>query len=610
MVDKTIKVNDEYKQVQSTPLEDYAIIGDTHTVALVGRNGSIDWLCLPRFDSDACFAKLLGTEENGFWRLAPVEEVSSVERFYQDDTLVLVTEYVTESGRVRVTDFMPIRSHQASIIRVVNGLSGTVRMRCEVVVRFGYGRIVPWMRREGDHLHGFAGPDSICLFATVELEGQNYRTFSEFDITEGDEASFSLSWQEASSRRHCGVDVKSQLQETLRWWGNWSGRSTYSGPFRKSVVRSLVTLKALTYEPSGGIVAAATTSLPEALGGGRNWDYRYCWLRDASFTLLAFLQCGYVSEATKWRDWLMRAVAGQPAQLQIMYGPDGERRLTEIEIDWLAGYEGSKPVRIGNAASAQVQLDVFGEVGSALHHAREIASKPDDNEWDLQVALVSHVEDHWREPDDGIWEVRSTPRHFVHSKIMAWVALDRAIKSALEFGLSAPTKKWEATRDEIRRDIIANGVDFDRSCLTRSYGSKELDASLLLAGSFGFLDRSDPLFIGTVKAIKEDLMSEGFLLRYRTDDVGNADGLSGGEGAFLACSFWLVEAQAEIGEIEEAKDLFARLVGLSNDVGLLSEEYDTKRGRLVGNFPQAFSHVGLINASIALDRAIDEAELR
>jgi GH15 family glucan-1,4-alpha-glucosidase len=608
MTDGASKIDDKSQQSQSTPLEDYAIIGDTHTVALVGRNGSIDWLCLPRFDSDACFAKLLGTEENGFWQLAPVDGEGSVERFYQDDTLVLVTEYATESGRVRVTDFMPIRSHQASIVRIVTGLTGTIRMRCEIVVRFGYGTIVPWMRKEGDHLHGFAGPDSICLFATVELEGQNYRTIGEFDVAAGDEVSFVLSWQDAASQRRCTVDVKDQLQNTLRWWGNWSGKCTYNGPFRQSVVRSLITLKALTYAPSGGIVAAATTSLPEALGGGRNWDYRYCWLRDASFTLLAFLQCGYMSEAAKWCEWLMRAVAGQPAQLQIMYGSAGERRLTEIEIEWLAGYEGSKPVRIGNAASAQVQLDVFGEVGSALHHAREIASKPDANEWDLQVALVSHVEDHWREPDEGIWEVRSTPRHFVHSKVMAWVALDRAIKSALQFGLSAPTEKWEKTRDEIRQDILANGVDHERGCLTRSYDSKELDASLLLAGSFGFLERSDPLFIGTVAAIKADLMSDGFLLRYRTDDVGHADGLTGVEGAFLACSFWLVEAQAEIGEIDAAKELFARLVAVSNDVGLLSEEYDTKRGRLVGNFPQAFSHVGLINASIALDRAVKKAK--
>ena len=605
MADGVSCSSDGVRDSSSTPLEDYAIIGDTHTVALVSRLGSIDWLCLPRFDSDACFAKLLGNEENGYWRLSPVGESTTIERTYLDDTLVLVTEYGSATGRVRVTDFMPIRSHQASIVRIVTGISGVVRMRCELAVRFGYGWIIPWMRREDDHLHGFAGPDSICLSTPVELEGQNYKTVGEFDVSAGDEVPFVLSWQDSVSLQRCSVTARDQLERTMSWWRRWSKKCIYSGSYRREVIRSLITLKALTFAPSGGIVAAATTSIPEALGGGRNWDYRYCWLRDASFTLLAFLQCGYTEEAAKWRDWLMRAVAGQPGQIQIMYGPAGERRLTEIELDWLAGYEGSKPVRIGNAASSQVQLDVFGEVGSALHYAREVLNSPDSNEWNLQVALVTHVEEKWREPDDGIWEVRSEPKHFVHSKIMAWVALDRAIKSATQFQLSAPVERWSLVREEIRQDILANGVDHERFALTRSYGSRELDASLLLAGSYGFLERDDPLFVGTVSAIKEELMYDGFLLRYKTDDSGGADGLIGSEGAFLACSFWLVEALANVGETAQAKHLFESLIALSNDVGLLSEEYNTKRKRLVGNFPQAFSHVGVVNAAIALDRALN-----
>ncbi|MDA8196181.1 MAG: glycoside hydrolase family 15 protein [Actinomycetota bacterium] len=599
--DRRSGFNSEARSTSSTPLERYSIIGDTHSVALVDDLGSIDWLCLPRFDSDACFAKLLGNDENGFWRLSPIGGVISSNRSYVDGTLVLVTEYLTDSGVVRVTDFMPKRSKKASIVRIVAGVSGSVRMRCELVVRFGYGRIVPWMRREGDHLHGVAGPDSICISTPVELNGENYRTVGDFEVSGGDEVAFVLSWQEASSFDSCGGRARDQLEETISWWQRWSSRCTYHGPYRSQVIRSLVTLKALTYEPSGGIVAAATTSLPEMLGGGRNWDYRYCWLRDASFSLVAFMECGYTLEPRRWLDWLLRAIAGQPSQIQIMYGVAGERRLTEFELEWLDGYGGSKPVRIGNAASSQVQLDVFGEVASALYSAREIKITPDPNEWKIQVALTEHVEDSWRSPDDGIWEVRSKPRHFVHSKIMAWVALDRAIKSATEFDLPAPLERWKASRDDIRSDVLKNGVDRKRGCLTRSYGSSEVDASLLLAGTYGFLDWDDPLFEGTVRAVREDLINDGLLLRYKTDD-GAADGLSGSEGAFLACSFWLVEALAEIGEVEEATELFDRLLSISNEVGLLSEEYDTREGRLVGNFPQAFSHVGVINAALSLDR--------
>jgi GH15 family glucan-1,4-alpha-glucosidase len=581
-------------------IEDYALLGDTHTAALVGTNGSIDWLCLPRFDSGACFAALLGDEKNGFWQIAPAGGYHRVRRRYRGETLVLETDFDTEEGVVRMVDCMPRRSDHASVVRVVQGISGRVRMRMDLVVRFDYGWIVPWMRRVGEHLHGVAGPDFVCLATPVETRGENFRTVAEFDIGPGDEVPFVLSWHSQYSEGACGDDGANQVAQTEAWWTAWSERCTYRGPWRDAVVRSLITLKALIYEPTGAIVAAATTSLPERLGGSRNWDYRYCWLRDATFSLDALIQAGYAEEAAAWRDWLLRVAAGDPDQLQIVYGPAGERRLTELELDWLDGYEGSRPVRIGNAASSQDQLDVYGEVLDALQRARFAGMPSDPSAWPLLRALVDHVEGHWHEPDEGIWEVRSGPRQFTHSKVMAWVCIDRAIRAAERFGREGPVERWRKLRTEIHNDVCLRGTDPVRGCFVRAYGSSELDASLLLLPIVGFLPPDDQRVVRTVEAVQEELSDHGLLRRYRTDDTGKVDGLSGDEGVFLACSFWLVDALALLGRRDEAVRLYQRLLGLRNDVGLLSEEYDLSHGRLVGNFPQAFSHVGLVKSAFIL----------
>jgi GH15 family glucan-1,4-alpha-glucosidase len=585
------------------PVEGYAVIGDGHTAALVGRDGSVDWLCLPRFDSGACFAALLGGEEHGFWRIAPAGGADRVARRYRGETLVLETEFQAGDGVVRLVDCMPRRSDHASVVRVVEGVSGRVAMRMDLVLRFDYGWVVPWMQRAGDHLHGIAGPDSVCLATPAQTRGENFRTIAEFTVGPGERVPFVLSWHPQFGEGGCGGDALRALAATEAWWRQWSGRCGYRGPWRDAVVRSLVTLKALSYEPTGGIVAAATTSLPEQLGGARNWDYRYCWLRDAAFTLNALLRAGYGEEARAWRDWLLRVVAGDPAQLQIMYGPAGERRLTELQLDWLPGYEDSRPVRTGNAASAQVQLDVYGEVMDALHQARLAGMVPDPAAWALQRVLAGHVEGHWAEPDEGIWEVRSGRQQFTHSKVMAWVAIDRAVQAVERFGLAGPVRRWRALQTRMHQEICRRAVDPARGCFVRAYGSTELDASLLLLPLVGFLPPGDPRVIRTVEAVCDELCENGFVRRYRTDGQGNADGLPGDEGAFLACSFWLVDNLALAGRRDEAQRLFERLVDLRNDVGLLAEEYDPSRKRLVGNFPQAFSHVGLVNSAFNLATA-------
>ncbi len=588
-------------------IEDYALLGDTHTAALVGANGSIDWLCFPRFDSGACFAALLGGEKNGYWQIAPVGGYHRVSRRYRGETLVLETEFHTAEGTVRVVDCMPRRSDHASVVRVIEGVSGRVAMRMDLVVRFDYGWIVPWMRRVGEHLHGIAGPDFVCLASPVETRSENFRTIAEFSVGPGDEVPFVFSWQSQYGDGVCGGDAANQVAETEAWWRTWSERCAYRGPWRDAVVRSLITLKALIYEPTGAIVAAATTSLPERVGGSRNWDYRYCWLRDATFSLDALIRAGYPEEAAAWRDWLLRVVAGDPAQLQIVYGPAGERRLTELQLDWLDGYEGSRPVRVGNAASAQVQLDVYGEVLDALQRARHAGMPPNPSAWPLLRALIDHVEVNWHQPDQGIWEVRSGPRHFTHSKVMAWVCVDRAIRAVERFGREGPVDRWRKLRTDIHDDICRRGTDPGRGCFVRAYGSSELDASLLLLPIVGFLPPDDQRVVRTIEAVQSDLSDDGLLRRYRTDSEGNADGLPGDEGVFLACSFWLVDALALLGQRDQAARLYQRLLGLRNDVGLLSEEYDPGHDRLVGNFPQAFSHVGLVNSAFNLAAQADVA---
>ncbi|HEX3658296.1 MAG TPA: glycoside hydrolase family 15 protein [Pirellulales bacterium] len=577
-------------------IEDYALIGDFYTAALVGRDGSIDWLCLPRFDSGACFCALLGKPEHGRWLLEPAVPVRRVTRQYRDSTLVLETNFETDDGAVTVVDCMPPRVREPAVVRMVVGQRGCVPMHMQLVLRPDYGATIPWVRSTPRGLRAVAGPDTFLLDTQVELRGEGLTTVAEFDVTAGDQVPFVLSWQSSIEPDAEPFDAAQTIRETDEWWREWSSRCTYEGRWREAVVRSLVTLKALTYAPTGGIVAAVTTSLPEKIGGVRNWDYRYCWVRDASFTLFALLRNGYTEEAIAWREWLLRAVAGDAAQMNIMYGLAGERRLTETELDWLPGYENSKPVRIGNAAHRQFQLDVFGEVMAALHLATREGLKPEDDAWHVQLELLNFLEQGgWRKPDEGIWEVRGPRRHFTHSKVMAWVAFDRAIKTAEVLQLEAPLKRWKALRGQIHDEVCRQGFDPQRNTFVQYYGGQPLDASLLMIPLVGFLPGDDPRVRGTVEAIERELMTDGFVRRYPTTE--DVDGLPPGEGAFLACTFWLVDNYHSLGRTEEAERLMERLLDLRNDVGLLAEEYDPHAGRLVGNFPQAFSHVGLVNAA-------------
>ena len=586
-------------------IEDYALIGDCETAALVSARGSIDWLSWPRFDSPACFAALLGTKENGRWIVAPRDGAARVSRRYADGSLILETTFETDTGAVAVRDFMPVRGRNSDVVRVVTGLRGRVEMMTEIIFRFSYGSVVPWVSRLDDgSLRAIAGPDMVVLRSDVELHGSGLTTVGEFAIEQGRSASFVLTWGPSHEPPPRAVDPVDALAATRRFWGDWSARCSYRGEWREPVHRSLLTLKALTYAPTGGIVAAATTSLPECIGSTRNWDYRYCWLRDATFTLLALMDAGYFDEAAAWRDWLVRAAAGSPGQAQIMYGLSGERHLLEWEVTWLPGFAGSRPVRIGNAAHAQFQLDVYGEVLDALHQARLGGIDETEEGWQLQRALARHVESVWRTPDQGIWEVRAAPEHFTHSKVMAWVAMDRAIKGVEKFGLEGPLDHWRAVRRRIHDEVCAHGYDAKQGCFTQAYGSPHLDASLLLIPLVGFLPPSDERVRGTISCIERRLVVDGLVLRYDTELTD--DGLPPGEGAFLACSFWLADAYMLSNRHPEARALFERLVALRNDVGLLPEEYDPVQRRFLGNFPQAFSHVALVSTAFNLERRIEQ----
>ncbi|MEE1818967.1 glycoside hydrolase family 15 protein [Streptomyces sp. SP18ES09] len=584
-------------------IDDYALIGDLQTAALVGRDGSVDWLCLPRFDSAACFAAVLGDEDNGHWTIAPKGATTCASRHYAEDSLVLETYWETRTGTVKVVDFMPQRDSAPDLMRIVEGISGTVEMTSVLRLRFDYGSIVPWVRRADGHRVAVAGPDSVWLRSEPEVKtwGQQFSTQSAFTVTPGEKVAFVLTWHPSHEPRPDLVDPHEALEGCLADWREWSARCTYRGPYRETVLRSLITLKALTYAPTGGIMAAPTTSLPEEIGGVRNWDYRACWLRDSSLTLGALLAAGYDGEAAAWRDWLLRSVAGDPADLQIMYGPAGERRLPETNLPWLRGYADSAPVRTGNAAVDQFQLDVYGEVIDSLHRAREAGIPPERHAWNLQLSLLGFLESTWREPDEGLWEVRGPRRHFTHSKVMAWVAADRAVRT-LEADPSLPgdAARWRTMRDEIHAQVCARAYDPVRNTFTQAYGSTGLDAATLLIPQVGFLPPDDPRVVGTVDAVRDELMHGGFLRRYSPDST-SLDGLPGQEGTFLVCSFWLADALRLTGRAEEARELFERLVALTNDVGLLAEEYDPVAGRQLGNFPQAFSHIGLVGTAIALD---------
>ena len=581
-------------------IEDYAIIGDGETAALVSRAGSVDWLCWPRFDSPACFAALLGKPDNGRWQIAPHGDSTS-ERRYRGDTLILETTFTTPAGSAVVVDFMPPRGSASDVVRIVRGLAGTVRFRTEFIVRFDYGSIIPWVSQTHEkitELHAVAGPDKLTLRTPVELHGEENRTVGEFEVAAGEEIPFVLTYSLSHLPVPRAIDVAAALNDTEKFWHRWSARCTFKGPSEEAVRRSLITLKALIYRPTGGIVAAATTSLPERVGGMRNWDYRYCWLRDATFSLLALMNAGYVDEAESWRDWLVRALAGAPAQAQIMYGLAGERRLTEWEVGWLPGFEESRPVRIGNAAAGQLQLDVYGEVADALHHARLAGLAPVPAAWAVQSELTDHVAAICDAPDEGIWEVRGPRRHFTHSKVMAWVAIDRAISGAEKFGLTGSLDHWREVRGRIHADVCARGFNSRRGTFVQSYDCEQLDASLLMIPLVGFLPADDPRVRSTVEAIGRELVIDGLVHRYRTESTD--DGLPPGEGAFLACSFWYVDNLVLAGRRSEALELFEHLLTFRNDLGLLAEEYDTRARRQLGNFPQAFSHVALVSSAYNL----------
>jgi GH15 family glucan-1,4-alpha-glucosidase len=581
-------------------IEDYALIGDLQTAALVSRAGSIDWCCFPRFDSEACFAALLGNPENGRWLLAPAAEVRRSTRRYRTDTLILESIYETAQGTVRAIDFMPPRGAAPDIVRIVEGLDGSVPMRSELVVRFDFGQLVPWVKRVDHARVAIAGPDALCFRTPVEVRGENLTTVSEFVLHQGERVPFVLTWFPSHESLPAEIDPEQALSESEDYWLDWAGRCSHHGDYHDEIHQSLLVLKALTYAPTGGLVAAPTTSLPEHLGGVRNWDYRFCWLRDATMTLLAMLNAGYREEAQAWRQWLLRAVAGDPADIRIMYGLAGERRLDEREIEWLPGYERSRPVRIGNAASEQLQLDVFGEVFEAFYQTRVHGVPPDDDAWALGLKVLGWLEDGWREPDAGIWEVRGPPRHFTHSKVMAWVAFDRAVRFCEELGREGPVDQWRSLREEIRHEVMSRAWNEQKQAFTQSFDSDDLDASLLLMPLVGFLPATDQRFLSTVEAIRRELTVDGLVLRYRSHEV--ADGLPPGEGVFLPCSFWLADVFVLQGKVDAGRELFERLLDLRNDVGLLSEQYDPLTGRLLGNFPQAFTHLALVNTAIILGR--------
>jgi GH15 family glucan-1,4-alpha-glucosidase len=587
------------------PIENYALIGDCHTAALVGNDGSIDWLCFPRFDSAACFAALLGYPEHGRWLLAPSGEISRVQRCYQDDSLILLTDFETAQGTVRITDFMPVSDERWDVVRIVSGVSGCVDMRMELVVRFDYGSIVPWARRIGKVLVITAGPDTLELFATVPFEGENMKTVAQFRVAAGQIESFVLNYRPSHRPMQDSINAQEALTRTAAKWHAWSSRCAYQGRWRRQVQRSLITLKGLTYHPTGGMVAAPTTSLPEKIGSVRNWDYRYCWLRDATFTLNALLLAGYAEEATAWREWLLRAIAGSPDDLQILYSVTGARRLDEMELPWLPGYEASAPVRIGNAAAKQFQLDVYGEVMDSLHLARLADMHPHPAAWQVQVALLHFLESHWDKPDEGLWEVRGPPRHFTHSKVMVWVAFDRAIKDAEAGGLEGPIDRWRELRGTIHAQICERGFDAKLNTFVQSYGSTHLDASLLLIPQVGFLPPDDPRVLGTIDAIEANLVVNGLVLRYSTRT--EVDALPPGEGTFLPCSFWLVDSYVLTRRRAQGEAMFERLLALSNDVGLFAEEYEPVAKRMLGNFPQALTHMALINSARLL--SIPEPEV-
>jgi GH15 family glucan-1,4-alpha-glucosidase len=582
-------------------IEDYGIVGDLQTAALVGRSGSIDWLCFPRFDSSSCFGALLGTPENGRWLIGPAEGGPAGARCYRENTLVLESEWTTPTGRVRVIDFMPPRQRAPDIVRIVEGLAGRVEMRTELMIRLDYGSVTPWVQRlDDDTLLAIGGPDGITVRTPVDLEPHGMSHTARFDVRAGERVPFVLTWFPSNEPIPRPVDPELALQETETYWREWMSDCGYDGDYREAVHRSLLTLKALTYEPTGGIVAAPTTSLPEQIGGVRNWDYRYCWLRDATFTLFALMNAGFTDEARAWRNWLLRAVAGDPAKAQILYGVGGQRRILEHELGWLPGYEGSGPVRVGNAAHEQFQLDVYGEVMDALHQARAHGLPADDHAWSLQRNLMDFLEGAWDRPDEGIWEVRGPRRHFTHSKVLAWVAFDRAVDTVERFDLPGPIDKWRQIRQQIHDEVCREAFDTERNSFMQSYGSDELDASTLMMPLLGFLPATDPRVTGTIDAIQRDLTRDGFVERYAVKAINDVDGLPGGEGVFLPCSFWLVDALLMQGRRDEARELFERLLALRNDLGLISEEYDPVAKRLLGNFPQAFTHVGLVNSAYNL----------
>jgi len=580
-------------------IEDYALLGDLQTAALVSTAGSIDWLCLPKFDSPACFAALLDTPDAGHWIVAPAAGGVCTRRRYVKDTLVLQTEWVSGDGTVRVIDFMPPRGHAPDVVRIVEGVHGSVVMRSELRLRFDYGLVVPWVRHHDDMVEAIAGPDRVRLRTPAPTRGKEMSTVSDFTVRAGDRVPFVLTWNPSHESPPKPVDAEHALRDTRRFWTDWAQRGNpVHGPYRDAIKRSLLTLKALTYHPTGGIVAAATTSLPELIGGTRNWDYRYCWLRDSTYTLQALISAGYLAEAKAWREWLLRAVAGDPAELQIMYALDGTRRIPEAELPWLSGYENSRPVRTGNAASDQLQLDVWGEILDSLALARNAGISTHDDAWDMQVALMNHLEGTWDQPDNGLWEMRGPRRHFTHSKVLAWVAADRMATAVRAHHLYGPADRWEALGDTIHADVLTHGYNPDRNTFTQSYDAPGLDAALLMIPRVGFLPPDDSRVLGTIAAIQNELTEGGFVKRYETST--SDDGLPGGEGLFLACSFWLVDALHLAGQQTEATQLFERLLALRNDVGLLSEEWDPHTGRQLGNTPQAFSHFPLVTSALQL----------